>query len=247
MSKKKKPRDPRVLFIDIETAPIQAYVWGVYDQNVSNNMIKQDWHLLSWAAKWQGEKKIMYQDQRNIKDKTNDKKIAKAIWKLLDEADVVIGQNSVRFDIKKLNARFIQHDFIPPSSYRQIDTLKLAKKHFGFTSNKLEYLSEKLNKKHKKSTHKRFPGFELWRACLAGNKAAWKEMEKYNKEDVFSLEELYDALQPWDSQVRIYSEDSRCNCGVTNWKKWGYRFTNNRRYQRLKCGSCGAEKKGELA
>ena len=85
------------------------------------------------------------------------------MWKLLDEADIVIGQNSKAFDIKKLNARFIIHGMQPPSSYRQIDTKILAKKHFNFTSNKLEYLSDKLNVKYKKQTKRKFSGFEMWK------------------------------------------------------------------------------------
>lgn len=242
---KTKQKKPRILFVDIETAPILAHVWGTYDQTVANNQIRQDWHLLSWSAKWRDEKKVMYMDQRNAKDVTNDKKIAKAIWKLLDEADIVVWQNGAKFDHRKLNARFIQNDLTPPASYRQIDTLKLAKKHFGFTSNKLEYLSEKLNKKFKKSGHKKFPGFELWTQCLAGNQAAWREMEKYNKLDVLALEELYNRLQPWDSSVRIHAKV--CNCGATSWMKYGYRFTNAGRYQRLKCKNCGAEIRGEKA
>ena len=41
---------------------------------------------------------------RNNKDKMNDFEICKELWKLLDEADVVIGHNGDAFDIKKTNA-----------------------------------------------------------------------------------------------------------------------------------------------
>lgn len=236
----------RVLFLDIETAPLTANAWGLFDQNIALNQIQTDWHVLSWAAKWQGSKKVMYMDQRKAVDVTDDKKILAGIWKLLDEADVVVGQNSKRFDVKKLNARFVQNGFKPPSSYRQIDTLQLAKKHFAFTSNKLEYLTDKLNTKYKKLKHSKFPGFELWKQCLLGNKAAWKEMEKYNKWDVLSLEELFDKLITWDEAV-VIEQDGSCNCGADSWIKKGFRFTNARKYIRLKCGECGAERKGEVA
>ena len=68
-------RQPKVLFYDIETAPILAYVWRLWDNNVGLNQIKSDWHLLSWAAKWLGEKKVMYQDQQGKRDLSNDKEI----------------------------------------------------------------------------------------------------------------------------------------------------------------------------
>lgn len=59
-------------------------------------------------------------------------------------------------------------------------------------------MTDKLCARFKKSAHKKFPGFELWKQCLARNKEAFKEMEQYNKMDVLSLEELYTKISPWD-------------------------------------------------
>lgn len=148
---------PKLLFLDIETAPIEAHVWSLWDNNVSLNQITSDWSILSWAAKWQGSSKVIYEDVRNQKNKRDDSKILKQIWQLMDDADIIVGQNSKRFDVKKLNARFIINGMKPPSSYRQIDTMVQAKKMFGFTSNKLEYMTDKLCKKYKKLKHKKFP------------------------------------------------------------------------------------------
>jgi DNA polymerase elongation subunit (family B) len=198
-------KDLKVLIFDIETAPILAHVWGLFDQNVGLNQIQSDWHVLSWAAKWADDpsSKILYQDQRNAKDVTNDKKILESIRDLLDQADLVVTQNGIKFDSKKLNARFLFHDIKSPSSYRHRDTLRMAKKHFNLTSYKLEYMTDKFCKKYKKLKHKKFPGHELWKECLKGNKEAWKEMEKYNKHDVLATEELYNILKEWD--FRKYS------------------------------------------
>ena len=240
-------KEPKVLIYDIETAPILAHVWGLWDNNVSLNMIESDWHVLSWSAKWLGEKKIMYADQRKEKDISNDSRILKKIWKLLDKADIVITQNGVKFDNKKLNARFIKHGFKPPSSYKNIDLLKIARKHFGFTSNKLEYMTGLLCKK-KKSEHKKFPGFDLWKKCLAGNQTAWKEMEKYNKRDVTSTEELYHKLIPWDQSINfnLYrdTEETICTCGCRKFSRNGFAYTSTGKYQRFECKRCGAEVRG---
>ena len=133
----------------------------------------------------------------------------------------------------------------PPSNFKQIDTLKLARKHFALTSNKLAYMTDKLCTKYKKRTHHKFEGFELWKECLAGNLKAWKEMEKYNKHDVLSLEELYTKLIPWDSSVNftLYgdSPDHICPCGDTRLNKKGYYYTSAGKYQRYRCRSCGAQ------
>lgn len=240
-------KQPKVLFIDIESAPITGYVWNIWEQSLALNQIKTDWHLLSWSAKWFGQSKLLYQDQRKAKRVEDDSSLLKGVWKLLDEADIVVGQNSRKFDIKKLNARFIINGMQPPSSYKQIDTLVLARKHFGFTSNKLEYLSDKLCIKHKKLKHAKFSGFELWKECLAGNQAAWKEMERYNKADVLALEEVYTRLIPWDSTINfnLYSDEVEnvCKCGSKDFKRHGFFYTSVGKYQRFKCLKCGSESK----
>jgi len=122
MKSKKKP-GPKVLLLDIETAPILGYVWGLFDNNLGLNQVHTDWHVLSWSAKWLDQKTIMYQDQRKAKNIEDDKKLLQGIWELLNEADVIITQNGKSFDIKKLNARFILNEMQQTSSYKHIITL----------------------------------------------------------------------------------------------------------------------------
>ena len=240
-------KKPKILLLDIETAPMLSYHWGLWDQNINLNQVQQDWFILAWAAKWLHDpaSKTMYKDQRKAKNLSDDKDLLKGIWNLLNESDIVITQNGKIFDIKKLNARFILNGFKPPSSYKHIDTKQIASRKFGFTSKKLEYMTEKLNKKYKKQSHKKFPGFDLWIQCMAGNQDAWKEMEKYNKYDVLSLEELYLKLQPWDNSINpnLYTdtETSVCSCGSKNFIKNGFCYTSIGKYQRYSCSDCGAE------
>jgi len=247
-----KLTQPKVLIFDIETSPIVAYVWGLWDNNVSLNMIKKDWHVLSWSAKWLGDppEKTMYEDQRNVKNMEDDSKILKSIWKLLDEADVVITQNGIKFDQKKLNARFVLNGLKKPSSFKHIDTLRIAKKHFAFTSNKLEYMTDKLCVKYKKLKHAKFSGFDLWKECLLRNMEAWKEMEKYNRYDVLSLEELYYILIPWDNTIdfNVYHDEDRyiCKCGSESFKKSGCYHTPAGRFQKFTCTNCGSETRSSV-
>jgi len=239
---------PKILVLDIETAPIIAHVWGLWDNNVALNQIVKDSHLLSWSAKWFGDspKKVMYMDQSKAKNIEDDKEITMEIWKLLDECDIVLTQNGKKFDIPRLNSRFVFHKLQPPSSYKHIDTLSLAKRHFSFTSNKLEFMTETLNTKYKKLKHKKFPGHELWSECLKGNSSAWKEMRRYNIHDVLALEELYTKLRAWDNSVNfsIYYDKPTCSCGSTKFKNNGVKRLTTGTYQRYKCKSCGHETRG---
>jgi hypothetical protein len=243
--KSKSPTAPRVLILDIETKPIRAFVWDIWEINVALNQIEEDWSILSYAAKWLNEpaSKMFYEDVRKEKDYTNDKKIMQGIWELLDEADIIITQNGKSFDEKRLNARFIMHKMDKPSSYRHIDTKRLSKKHFAFTSHGLEYMTDKLCTKYKKLSHKKFPGQSLWTECLKGNKEAWKEMEVYNKHDVLSLEELYNVMAPWDDSINwnVFTPDSitRCRCGSTSLRNKGYHYTKTGMFRRWKCNECG--------
>lgn len=246
-------KKPKILIIDIESAPILASVWGLFDQNVPIGQIKKDWHILSFSGKWLGDppSKVFYYDQSKVKNVENDTVALKKIWKLLDEADIVLGQNSKRFDVKKLNARFVIQNINnrkPPSPYKQIDTLQIAKKHFGFTSNKLEYMTERLCTKYKKLKHKKYPGFEMWKECLAGNKDAWKEMKKYNIHDVLSTEELYEILAPWENSpnFNLYTDEEStvCNCGSDDFEKRGFSYTTAGKFQRYSCHGCGAWSRG---
>lgn len=240
----------KILILDIETSPLLTYVWGLFDQNVALNQIKKEWHLLSFAAKWLDKPKMFYADQRNVKNIENDKHLVEKLWKLLDEADVIIGQNVKAFDIKKINARFFHYGFPPPSSYKIIDTLTISKKYFALTSHKLEYKSNAYNKKYKKLKHNKFPGFSLWFECLKGNKKAFIEMEKYNKYDVLSTEEHYKILAPWDTSVNfsLYNDDESivCSCGSHSFQANGYKYTATGKFQRYKCKKCSKETRSRI-
>ena len=236
----------KILFIDIETAPMLVYTWGIWEQNIGLNQIVKDSHLLSFAAKWLDKPEMYYADQRNARSMEYDKPLLKQIWNLLNEADIVIGHNSKEFDTKVVNTRFIINGMQPPSTYKQIDTKELTKKSCRFVSNKLEYLSDQVCEKHKKHKHHKFSGFELWKECLAGNMDAWDEMEKYNKIDVLALEELYLKMQPWGNTYNpdLYTSGtvSSCTCGCKIFTKKGFRYTAVGKYQAYKCTRCGAKR-----
>lgn len=238
----------RVLVFDIETAPMTAYIWGLKDQYVGVKQLKTDWYVLAWGAKWLGdpESKVIYRDQRNARPIENDKAILTELWKLLNEADIVITQNGERFDAPKLNARFIFHGMKPPKPYKHLDTFKLVRRVAAFTSNGLDYLSQKLCTKYKKLHHSQFPGLSLWIECIAGNKKAWEEMKRYNIHDVLSTEEFYMKIRAWapESMPTPFLADkvfTLCKtCGEKgHMQKRGWGINAKFKYQKWQCRTCG--------
>jgi DNA polymerase elongation subunit (family B) len=241
----------KTLVFDLETSPLVLFAWDLRDQNFSISNIQQDWHVMAWAAKWLDDpaSKVIYRDLRNAKNTNDDKEILGDLWKLLDEADIVITQNGQKFDSPKINARFIMHGMKPPSPYRHLDTYQIVKKVAKFTSNKLEYLTAKLCTKYKKLSHGKFPGLSLWINCLKGNVAAWNEMRRYNIQDVLSTEELYTKIRAWapESMPDVYIEvDVECRtCGSSSMHKRGVAVKKKDRYQRWQCQDCGTWTTGQ--
>lgn len=239
---------PRILLLDIETAPIIAHVWGLWDQRVGLNQIVKDSHMLSWTAKWHGSKELFYMDQRGKRNIEDDKALVKGLAKLISKADIIVTQNGISFDEKVLKGRMIIHGLPPIAGYKHFDTYRFGKRHFRFTSHKLEYMAKALGVKHRKLTIRKFDGHELWTQCLKGNPAAWQEMEKYNKLDVKVLEEIYVKMRPWDSRTNfdIYSDDIKitCTCGSTHHNKYGFVFKNTGKYQKYRCTECGRITRG---
>ena len=246
-----KQHAPKILTLDIETAPLRATVWGIWQQNVPVSRINTDWYCLSWAAKWFGSNDVMYEDKRETWDTEDDYNLIQGMWKLLDEADMVITQNGKKFDIKRLNTRFLMHGMKPPSNFKHVDTLQEAKRWFNFSSNKLEFMTDKLCKTYKKLKHGAYAGNTLWDACLVGDMKAWDEMEEYNIYDVLSLEELYTILRPYmklHPNLNVFYDDNklRCNCGGEEFSHNGYHYSNLSKFDRFSCDSCGSEVRGRV-
>lgn len=234
---------PKILILDIETSPIEMFTWTVYGENNGISMMKTDWSVLAYYAKWYGSKKGVYKDTSKQKNVRDDKLMLNDIWKLMDEADIILTQNGKKFDEKKLNARFIINGYGPPSPYQHIDTKQMANRRFGFTSASLEYMCNVLGVKYKKLKHKKYPGFDLWRECLNGNKEAWAEMKRYNIRDVLALECVYDKLKAWGNQVDMGIYNSRdvhqcAQCGSDKLQSRGYTYSRVSKFRKYQCTDC---------
>jgi len=223
-------------------------VWGKWEQNVLE--FRRDWYMLCFSAKWLGEKKIdtfiLPDYPRYKKNREDDHDLVEALWKILDEADIIIGHNGDEFDWKKSNARFLAHGMGPPAPYRTVDTLKLARKHFRFDSNKLDDVARYLGIGRKAAT----TGFHMWKGCMEGDKKAWEMMRMYNERDVDLLEKVYYALRPWSTthpNVNILTEKAQsCPiCGSNKIQRRGYNISRIRKTPRYQCQSCGGWSAGK--
>ncbi len=234
---------PRILLLDIETAPMEVYVWGLYKQFIPHGNVIKDWFILSWAAKWLYDDEILSSivtPKEAIK--RQDRRVMAEIWTLLDEADIIIGHNVDSFDERKIKARFILNKIPPPTPYRTIDTLKVARREFSLSSYKQDYITKRfdLNKKIDTSA---FGGLDLWKRCVSGDKEALDIMLKYNKQDIRGLEDVYLKLRPYmrnHPNLGVMMDEDACpNCGSEHLEDTdAFYYTSASKFPVLRCQSC---------
>lgn len=235
-----KFQTPKILLLDIETIPMEVFVWGLYKQRIPHDNVIKDWVVLSWAGKWLYNTDT-FGDILTPNEAVNrdDLRILSSLWDILDKADIVITHNGIRFDIRKINARFLYHGFGPPSTFKQIDTLVETQKAFSTSSHKLDFLSKFIGRKGKLAT-----SFELWKGCMRGDIHSLNYMFKYNKEDVTTLEDLYLEVRPWiknHPNIGLYMNtyESICpSCGSTNIESKGFYYTSASKFESFHCNDC---------
>lgn len=234
---------PKILLVDIETAPDVVWTWGVYQENAI--AVKEHWYILSFAYKWFGKGKVKVKglcDYPGYK-KGNDceTKLMVELHALLDEADIVVAHNGRAFDVKKINARLIDMGFDPPSPYKSVCTKADLKRVAMFSSNKLNWLSkqlgigEKLLEQH---------DWDLWEGCMNGDRKKWAVMKRYNAHDVELLEELYIKISAWIQQPNgaLWHDGIVCpnpSCGSKRVQSRGTQVAQTRKYRRYQCQDCG--------
>lgn len=242
----RRPRKklPRILLFDIETSPVKAFVWQqqVWRANIPDDRILSQWFMLSWSAKWLDSQEMM-SDVLSSEEALaeNDKRIIVSLWKLLDEADIVITHNGDIFDVPNMNTRFLVHNLLPTSPYQTIDTFKVVKKQFGFTHNSLNGVAKMFGFDPKMST-----SFALWSKCVAGDKESLLYLEEYNRYDVELLEAVYLKLRPWmfrHPNLGLYTEEEEPVCPKCMSKELeftGYYYTSVSKFETYKCSRCGS-------
>jgi len=241
----------KILLFDLETSPMEVYSWGLWKQLIQPHQVIKDWSVLTWSAKWLFADGIMSmavspQDARN----RTDKEIMEKLHGLMNEADIIVAHNANKFDVKRMNSRFIQNGMLPPSPYRVIDTLACVKRVFGFSSNKLDYVNQLLGIQQKMSHE----GFNMWKKAVNGTDEdsfeALGTMMDYCNVDVLALEELYVTIRPWiksHPNVNLYQDYKgkddtiRCaHCASDDIIWSGKYYTPAGRFNAFRCDSCGA-------
>ena len=222
----------KILMLDIEWKPAKAYVWKMWDENISPDQLIDPGGLLCFCANWLGSK-----DYQFFSEWTDGVEgMAKAALKLLNEADAVVTYNGDKYDLPKLRGSIILAGLQPPAPPTSIDLIKSVKK-FGFVMNRLAYIAPLLNVGSKM----KHEGFRLWRLVDEGDIKARSRMQKYCIQDVKVLVALYNKIKPFiDNHPHLGDNRSACgNCGSDHVQLRGFRRTKFFKVRRMQCQDCG--------
>jgi hypothetical protein len=234
----------KILFLDLETSPNLAFVWGLWQQNVSINQLMESTEVICFGARWHGKKEVIFKSLHHH----GKKAMLDELHKLMEEADVLVGWNSAAFDSKHIKREFIENGYLPPSPYKEMDLMRVVKSQFKFPSNKLDYVAQTLGVGAKVQ----HSGFDLWVKCMADDKKAWAEMKEYQIQDVNLLIDLYEILKPWiknhpHAALHEGVEGGCSNCASTKLQRRGQARTITATYQRFQCMDCGKWLRGDKA
>lgn len=239
----------RILLLDIETAPGEYYSWSRDPQYLSPEKRIKDWSILCWGAKWLFEPEIFGE---TVKPKEaierTEKSILGSIWKMMDEAQIIVTQNGIRFDIKRLNTKFIKYGYPPPSHYLNVDTLKVAKEIFDNTYNSLEEMGKDLLGLDEGKIKMNMGD---WKQCVTGNQEYLDKMLAYCKNDVAPLlEDVYLVMRPWirgHPNLNLFTNQDKdvCPACESDDLRWGEEYiTPQGLWMGFRCNSCGALGRG---
>ena len=241
----------KILLFDIETSPIEAYIWSLRQHGwISDKMIKKDISILCWSAKWLFDDKVMSgtvsPDEAYNRE---DSSIMDELWTLLDEADIIVAHNGMSFDVRRMNARFALNKLTPPMPYRVVDTLRMIKRQFDLPAYNIDYVNRLFGIGTKKGNEE---GIEMWKKCVGAYgmpeaEKALQQMTRYCENDVLILEELYVEIRAWikgHPNMGLYQTGDgieKCtNCGSRDLDWRGRYYTPAGRYRAFRCHACGA-------
>jgi len=226
------------LFYDIETSPNIGLFWQPgYKVRITHDNIIQERAIICICWKWEGQKTVHYSKW----DKGDDKDCLEKFMKVALNADELIGHNGDNFDEKWIRTRCLKHGIECPPKFGSLDTLKKARQHFRFNSNRLDYIGKFLGLGGKIETT-----YGLWKDILLNNcSKAMNDMVKYCKKDVVLLEQVYHKLQPYINDnthvgeamgMGRYSCPS-CGCDKPHYNRMLITKAGMRRHT-LRCGDC---------
>jgi ribonuclease D len=181
--------EPKILYFDTENSPsFGAYYGKRWDTSIL--WATDEWRFLMFSYAWNDSPAKVVQSWSELS-------LVKSMWKLIDEADIVIAHNA-SFDMGHFYSKCLEYHLPTPRPPKVVCTLKMYRKLGKFESNKLDDLCEKLGLGNKVSLPKNF-----WRSYLDRDPKSVKKAKVYAKHDVVLLRKLYKEIASFFPRVKF--------------------------------------------
>lgn len=178
---------PKILFYDIEVSYGLARVWRPgYNLKVDYTDFEVHPKIICISWKWNDSDEVHSVDWGTKQD---DKELLQEFIKELNKSTFIVHHNGDKFDLPWIRTRALYHNLSMLPKYTSVDTLKLARYHFRFPSNRLDHLGDYLQLGRKVKVDR-----DLWVDTINGDEKALEDMVTYCNQDVFLLEEIYNKL-----------------------------------------------------
>lgn len=244
----------KILWDDIETSPPLVYTYPLRDVTIPHDNIVIDKQITSIGYMFEGEKKPttlewdfkspikIYPDR--IEGGGDDTRMLKAYSEVMQEADLIIAQNGDSFDRKEINWRMNDLRLKPlENKVLTLDTLKLSRKVFRPSSQKLDYRSARYGLGGK--IH------QTMKDCMdvaRGDLHAQAERVRYNGKDVRDLRAIfwrelpfYDLPKSIVRMLLLYIAEERpfCQkCAASRQAKFKVIRIRKNKKMHYKCQTC---------
>ena len=198
-------KKPKVLYFDLENSLMQAYTFDIWNTNIGGNRINKHSHLLSnsWAFDDEEVQGIRLTPEQ-VKE-SDDLLVVVDMIKAIEQADILVSYNGIKFDKRVLNTRALHHGLPPIRWGKHFDVMVEIKKNFKFPSNSMDNVSKYLGIEGKNTSNHRM----LWERCFEWwnyetCEEALNQMLVYGKQDIVVLRNLHKRIMGWDkSSVNV--------------------------------------------
>ncbi len=247
----------KLLIYDIETGLLKANIFRLGEQTIRHTQLDPAHNentIICISAKWYGDKKVFVFEGDDCVEQFD---------KLARKADVCLGKNSDRFDVKYINTARMMQGLPPYPEWMDTsdDLEKQLRKYFAFPSQSLDYISQIFGmggkEKMEFSDWVAIRDYKLWKkldrpstyTCVllfrtGGRKVeekgrqALKKMIHYNKKDVLDTEAALIKVLPYIKlkyNAAVNNKTGCTTCGSTKLMPTKIIVKGKTRYQQFKC------------
>jgi uncharacterized protein YprB with RNaseH-like and TPR domain len=240
-----------MIFFDLETSPCISYNFQHRDVFIRPEHKIKESHLLSISYAYNDGEVQGYRMTPEDVARGDDLTLVVNMIEAIEKADIMVGYNSKKFDIRYLNTRALYYGLKPITVTKHIDVYEQVRKSFSFPSKGMGAVSSYLGLEGKLAND----GFDLWRRCMEYQNhdvcdKALQDMLTYNMQDIEATRDLYKKLNGWMRQIPNVGTMKNIKSGVKTLRcskcasddvlpldKLTY--TNTKGWEMYRCNSCG--------